>query len=71
MHQIIRNNVRCKIPEDKLKFTIYYHSNNVKSLIMKNNQAPPPSLLQQNNVIYEYNCIVNGCIEQPSQSYIG
>ena len=54
MHQIIKNNVRCKNQQNKLKFTIYYHSNDIKSLIMKNNQAPPPSILQQTNVIYEY-----------------
>ena len=67
MHQIVRNNVRCKLPNDKLKLTIYYHNNKTTSLFMKNNLAPQPSALQQTNVIYEYNCIVDTCNNQPSQ----
>ena len=40
MHEIIKNYVKCKNPQDKLKLTIYYKSSTVKSLIMRNNQAP-------------------------------
>ena len=71
MKEIINRNVRCKQQNDRLKLVIYYKSATTKSLIMKNNQNTPPSKFQQCNLIYEYQCKLDGCEHLQNSSYIG
>ena len=53
IQNIIKHNVRCNNPTDKLKLITYYHSNTITSLITKNNQGPPTPTLKKTNVIYQ------------------
>ena len=61
MRNIIKNNVRCRNNEDKLKLTIYYKTVPTKTLLMRNNLAPPTPSLQQTNLIYEFQCVQDDC----------
>ena len=61
LRQIIRNNVRCYRPSDKLKLVVYYKSSSISSLITKNDQSPPISDLQKTNLVYEFVCNKGWC----------
>ena len=61
IHKIIKNNVQCTNPADKIKFIPYYRSNTITSLITKNNQGPLTTPLKKTNVIYQYQCSHGDC----------
>ena len=71
LKEIVYNNVKCTRETDKLKLTIYYKSNAVKSIVSKNNRNTPPAPLQQCNLVYEFKCNQDGREHLPNSSYIG
>ena len=70
INNIIKNNVQCTNPAEKIKFIPYYRSNTITSLITKNNQGPPTPNLKKTSVIHQYQCPHGDCEHHPS-TYIG
>jgi hypothetical protein len=71
IRSIIKNNINCINPDDKLKLIIYYKSHKTSNLIMKNNLCRNQDKLKSTNVIYQYNCKIGECELQESANYIG
>ncbi|XP_068242386.1 uncharacterized protein [Palaemon carinicauda] len=60
--EIITNNVSPTDETTKVKLIIYYQTAKTRSLIMRNNPAPPDNdPLRKMNVVYSYQCPVQGC----------
>jgi len=67
---IIRRNVTCNTPTDKLALITYYKNEKLSRMIMNNNMSRDTDKMKQTNVIYSYTCNTEGCFP-PSCKYIG
>ena len=68
LRDIIRTNVICTDPINKINLIIYYRNRKANSLVMKNNSSPPPSTMQQSNLVYAFNCPLS---HSKATAYIG
>ena len=71
LKRIVKNHVSCKKSSDKLKFTIYYQSHTIKSLVTRNSNYSQTPTLQQTNLVYEYKCNKDDCERLHNSSYVG
>lgn len=71
LKSMIKSNVKCINPDDKIKFSIYYKNKKSAELILKNSPRANSNPLQKTNVIYEFSCNTENCEFQASSKYIG
>ena len=68
LRNIIKSNVICTDPSNKIDLIIYYKNRKANNLVMKNNISPPPPFLQQCNLVYVFNCPLS---HSKATTYIG
>ena len=65
---IIKANLICTDPSNRINLIIYYKNRKASSLVMKNNSSPHPSTMQQSNLVYAFNCPLS---HSKATAYIG
>ena len=71
LKNIIKTNVKCTDPNDKIKLQIYYKNKITSEMVMANNPSKDKSDLKSTNVIYEIKCPIGNCEFQKDVKYIG
>ena len=71
LNLIVKNNVKVKNAEDRVKVIIYYKSRKTRDMIVKNNLAPKIRDLAKTHAVYEYNCKIGECKHLPKAAYTG
>ena len=65
LKQIIKENIKVKNAEDRIKLVIYYKTTKTRDLIMKNNLCPKIRDLAKTNAVYQYDCKIGECTHLP------
>ena len=71
LKSIIDRNVKCNLPEDRVKVIIFYRNIKSSSLIMRNNLHASQSKLKSTNILYEFKCPCEDCPLPYNSTYIG
>ena len=73
LKEIIKNNVKIKKENSRIKLIIYYKTRKTSQFFMKNNAAAKPRDIATANVIYDFNCQKDECIHlnPPEITYTG
>ena len=73
IREIVTNNIKTKDANNKIKLIIYYKTRKTSQYFMKNCISPKPRELATTNVIYDFKCKREECINltTPENTYIG
>ena len=62
--ELLRTNIQCVSPNDKLDIISYYKNKRSCNLVMKNNVSPKPHPMQQAGTVYKFECPLQHNIAQ-------
>ena len=68
LKDIVYKNVKCCIPDKKIKLICYYKNIKTFNLVMKNNSRPKSQNSSRTNVVYQFDCPLP---HSRAESYIG
>ena len=73
LKEIIKDNIKIKKQNGRIKLVIYYKTRKSSQFFMKNNNGPKTRDLATTNVIYDFNCQKDECLHlnQPKTTYTG
>ena len=73
LREIIKENIKMKNADERMKLIIYYKTMKTNSMFMKNNLAPKLRDLAKTHTVYEFRCKKGECINLPKNKtvYVG